>query len=96
MCVKARIVDQVADLQRQAEEQGTPFNIDGAEQYTMQDVLRNHQDWYVGVGPSVPRSSWAIAQALDESSSSRRFAYPTVSEVHTQLAAQQAAMAELR
>ena len=100
MSVKARIVDQVTDLQRQAEEQGTTFDMDGAEQYAMQDVLGQRQDWYVRIGPSVPRSSWAIAQALDESSSSssssRRFADPAVSELQTQLAAQQAAMDELR
>jgi len=90
----------VADLRRQAEEQGVVFNQDDAEDHAMLDILGNHQDWYPGIGPAVPRSSWAIAQAQDESSSSgsssRRFPDPAVSELQTQLAAQQAAMDELR
>ena len=83
-------------LRRQAEEQSVVFNQDDAEEYAMPDILRNRQDWYVGIGPTVLRSSWAISQAQDESSSSgsssRGVRDPVVGELQAQLAAQQVAM----
>ena len=68
----------------------------------MLEILGNRQDWYVGIGPTVPRTSWAIAQAQDESSSSgsgssrRRVPDPVVGELQAQVAAQQLAMDEMR
>ena len=86
-------------LSGQAEEQVVVFNQDDAEEHAMLEILGNRQDWYVGIGPVVPRSSWAIAQAQDESSSSgsgssrRRVPDPVVGELQAQVAAQQLAMA---
>ena len=68
----------------------------------MLEILGNRQDWYVGIGPTVQRTSWAIAQAQDESSSSgsgssrRRVPDPVVGELQAQVAAQQLAMDEMR
>ena len=61
---------QVEDMQRQAAESGQMFDIDQAEQYAMDTVLGQRRDWYVGIGPSIPRSSYLLAQAQDDSSSS--------------------------
>ena len=72
------------------------FDIDQAEQYVMYTVLRQRQDWYVGIGPSIPRSSYLLAQAQDDSSSSgsssTRVPDPVISELQAALAAQQAQM----
>ena len=91
---------EVEDIQRQAAESGQSFDIDQAEQYAMDAVLGQRRDWYVGIGPSIPRSSYLLAQAQDDSSSSgsssRRVPDPLVSELQAALAAQQAAMEEIR
>ena len=91
---------QVEDMQRQAAESGQTFDIDQAEQYAMDTVLGQRRDWYVGIGPSIPRSSYLLAQAQYDSSSSgsssRRVPDPVVSELQAALAAQQAAMEEMR
>ena len=87
---------QVEDMQRQAAESGQTFDIDQAEQYGMDTVLGQRRDWYVGIGPSIPRSSYLLAQAQDDSSSSgsssTRVPDPVISELQAALAAQQAQM----
>ena len=87
---------QVEDMQRQAAESGQTFDIDQAEQYAMDTVLGQRRDWYVGIGPSIPRSSYLLAQAQDDSSSSgsssTRVPDPVISELQAALAAQQAQM----
>ena len=91
---------QVEDIQRQAAESGQTFDIDQAEQYAMDTVLGQRRDWYVGIGPSIPRSSYLLAQAQDDSSSSgsssRRVPDPVISELQAALAAQQVTMEEMR
>ena len=95
-----RIRTQVEDIQRQAAKSDQTFDIDEAEQYAMDTVLGQHQDWYVGIGPSIPRSSYLLAQAQDDSSSSgsssTRVPDPVISELQAALAAQHAAMEEMR
>ena len=87
---------QVEDMQRQAAESGQTFDIDQAEQYTMDTVLGQRRDWYVRIGPLIPRSSYLLAQAQDDSSSSgsssTRVPDPVISELQAALAAQQAQM----
>jgi hypothetical protein len=91
---------QVEDIQRQGAESGQTFDIDQAEQYAMDTILGQRRDGYVGIGPSIPRSSYLLAQAQDDSSSSgsssRRVPDPVVSELQAALAAQQASMEGMR
>ena len=86
---------QVEDMQRQAAESGQTFDIDQAEQYAM-DTVGQRRDWYVGIGLSIPRSSYLLAQAQDDSSSSgsssTRVPDPVINELQAALAAQQAQM----
>ena len=95
--MKDQITAHAIDILRQAEEQNTVISQEDAEMYAMRDVLGVRRDWKVRIGPSIPRSSMGVAQALYRGSSSLSFqTNPLVAEMRAQMDAQQAKLQEMR
>ena len=93
---KDQITAQTIDILRQAAEQNTVISQEDAEEYAMREVLGVCRDWEVGVGPSIPRSSLSVVQALDRgSSSSSSQIDPLISEMRARMDAQQAELHEM-
>ena len=91
--MKDQVTALVADIMRQAEEQGQVISQESAEEYAMREVFATRRDWEVGIGPSIPRSSMGMARALDKcSKSSSSRTNPLVSEMQSTLSSQQAQM----
>lgn len=86
----------MADIQQQAADKGEEVNIDEVEQVAMRLVLGERNDWFVGIGPSIPRGYLQLAEASDggtSSSSSRSHrADPVVSELQATVQSQQASL----
>ena len=51
----ARIVDQVANIRRQAEARGESPSQDAVEEASMAIVIDTRRDWATGIGPLIPR-----------------------------------------
>ena len=63
--MQARIIDQLADIRRQAQEVGQSPSEDATEEAAMAQMLGMRHDWATGIGPLIPRSDLLEAQTHD-------------------------------